>query len=641
VQKPAARPDLIVGAKVDVDVPPGRPPQRVQVRETPQNTQTASATQTAPARNTAAPSPPASSANEQPAPRPVADDAPVVTTPPRPPVDIPAQPAAATPAARPAPVTPEQVVRLLPLPPEQAAQVVVPPADIIDTILPALPAPVIAAAALAQETAQTLLTLPASAPAALAQAPLPAAPVTATILPATAQAAPPASGPAQNLIDTILQLNAVPAATTAATAAATAAAAPPSAPIFRFLAVPPPLTAPLTAVPVTLPAAVPFSLSPLPLNAARAAALALNPPAAELTTWPGAPESLIAVPPAATQQIPKFDAQVTAIAAPAIIFAAPPGQAAATTPAVIPPLHVPPIPIPQGRAETIQATVRGLTAQNFPVLTLSFPALNAVQDFVMQFPAGNLPPHAQVSILPQPGALPAAALLPQALPAFDMSGTTAWPALDEAFQSLQHAAPQVAQMMAQTAIPNPAAPARLPAVALMFIAAVQGGDLQSWLGEKTIDTLRRIGKADVVGRLSRDLGAINRLAGADPAGPQDWRTMPLPMMWDNQAHRIFLHYRHDREQGAQGAEGTKGTRFILDVAPARMGRVQLDGLHRPAPDAQATGRLDLIVRTGEQLSPNMQQTMRRLYVQALEQAALSGELSFQTKPGQWVEVKTA
>ena len=33
VQKPAARPDLIVGAKVEIEVPPGHPPRQITVRD--------------------------------------------------------------------------------------------------------------------------------------------------------------------------------------------------------------------------------------------------------------------------------------------------------------------------------------------------------------------------------------------------------------------------------------------------------------------------------------------------------------------------------------------------------------------------------------------------------------------------------
>jgi hypothetical protein len=337
---------------------------------------------------------------------------------------------------------------------------------------------------------------------------------------------------------------------------------------------------------------------------------------------------------------PKMDAQIIAIVPPAVKFVAPvpssgtpgppPGAALAT-----------PAPLAaalDGVAGALTATVRGITPQNMPVLSVSFPALGAVQDFVMQFPADNMPPGAAVTVLPRPGAPAphAAALLPAITPLPDLFAPGLWPALDEAFQALRHAAPQAAQVMAHSVLPNAAAPARLPAVAMMFVAAVQGGDLQNWLGERTIDTLRRIGKADVIGRLSRDGAALARMNAAEP-GAQDWRSLPVPMLWDNHVHKIFLHYRHDRERGENGDDKKNGTRFVLDLRPARMGDVQLDGLHRAGTDK---GRLDLIVRTRENISPPMQQAMRRLYTHALEQAALSGELSFQHRADGWVRVKT-
>lgn len=660
VQKPAARPDLIVGARVEVDVPAGRPPQRVQVREaaTQQQNQVTQSTQTP---STQTPRPDDSPPRSEGPPSRTAPDNPVITAPPRPPVDIPEQPPVATPQIRPAPVTPEQIVRLLPLPPGEAARIIVPPTDISDIVLPAInTAQIIAANAVSDMTqalTDALIPLPAPAVTDTAQVPLLAVPVTAAVLPAvpSLQGAA-ATAPAPSVITTLLQTAPALAATITPQASAEKPARIPAStttPALQFGAPPAPEnfstpTSPaaqnnLTPLDTLLqftraPASTQLTLQALPLNAARAAALAISPPVltASFTGTPLAAQTQ----PVPTQQIPKLDAQLTSITPPPVFFKSPEGVQTDMNAANVPlqSITAPQITVPDGNPMELHGTVRGLTAQNFPVLSLNLPMLAAVQDFILQFPAQNLPAHAQIGIMPQPGTIPAAALLPQALPIGDFLATTAWPALDEAFQALQHAAPQAAQAMAQTALGNPAAPARLPAIAMMFIAAVQGGDLQNWLGEKTIDALRRIGKGDVLNRLGRDVDALSRLNPRD-GGTQDWRTLPLPMLWDNHAHKVMLHYRHDREKNKDGELEKKGTRFIVDLSPARMGRVQLDGLHRPAPDAQAASRLDLIVRTREQISPAMQQLMRRLYTRALDQSALAGELSFHNKPGQWVDVK--
>ena len=62
-----------------------------------------------------------------------------------------------------------------------------------------------------------------------------------------------------------------------------------------------------------------------------------------------------------------------------------------------------------------------------------------------------------------------------------------------------------------------------------------------------------------------------------------------------------------------------------------MGKVQIDGLFRPA-------RLDVIVRTQSPFSQSMTQDMRATYARALRETGVTGELSFQNQPGQWVTI---
>ena len=621
VQKPAARPDLIVGAKLEIEVPAGHPPRQITVRDAqPPQAQQPQAQQP----QTPSPAPEAPPRETPP---------PVITAPPRPPVNIPEQPPAPPPQTPPAPVTPEQIIRLLPLPPQQAAQIILPPAEIIDTRLPALPAPVLVAAEQIAQAAPDLLTaalvrLPLTAPVPqitaqqLANVIVPQMPASAFVTPAPVPGAlPPAvQTPARQLIETILGLGRPPAFLPASVI--------PDAPLIKFMP------------PVATPAATAsFSLLTARIPPAMAAFAAL------------APENLIQTALAAPAAIaapsgmiaPKMDAQIIAITPPAVTLSAPGAPVMGPPPMNNPNPFMPqtaaafaaPPAVPAGM---LAGHVSGMTAQNFPVLSVALPSLNTVQDFVMQFPADNMQPGAAVTVQPAPGAVPsvaAAGVMPPVTPLPELMAAGLWPALDDAFQALQSAAPQAAHIMAQTAIPNAAAAPRMPAVIMMFVAAMQGGDLQNWLGDKTIDTLRRIGKADIISRIARDGAAINRLTAPETAPAQDWRSLPVPLMWDNHIHKIMLHYRHDREASQDGEDKKKGTRFVLDITPPRMGNVQLDGLHRPG---ESNGRLDLIVRTTENLSPPMQQAMRRLYVHALESANLSGELSFQNQSGSWVRI---
>ncbi len=293
--------------------------------------------------------------------------------------------------------------------------------------------------------------------------------------------------------------------------------------------------------------------------------------------------------------------------------------------------------LPQGPAGSMIGEVTGMTAQQLPVLSFYGFGQETPQNFVMQFPATNLPPGTQVQIMPQAGKAPTiqGGTLPAALAPFvpfEFFSGFGWPALEELTQTLQQAAPQAAQVLASTT-PNPAAPARMPMAALFFLAAVRSGDISGWLGDKTVETLRRVGKGDLINRLERDAAGLQRTS-TQPSG--EWRATALPMMWDGQAHKIMLYYRHDeREDTDKEQDKRRGTRFIFDINLNRLGDLQLDGLHRAQEGTKA--RLDLIVRTNGPLSAPMQKHMRGLYIKAMEQTNMVGELSFQNKPEQFIK----
>ena len=211
-------------------------------------------------------------------------------------------------------------------------------------------------------------------------------------------------------------------------------------------------------------------------------------------------------------------------------------------------------------------------------------------------------------------------------------GSFQWPAMEELQQSLQAAqgSAVTARILGQAAL-NPAAPSRLPFVAMLFIAAMRAGDVSGWLGERATEQLRRAGKGDLLNRISRDFSGI-RQASAD-ALPHEWRSLAMPLYYDSHLHKLFLHYKQDRDQQDDSGK-IKGTRFIFDLTLGRMGDIQIDGLHRPLENG---GRVDLVVRTLTPLSDGMKQTMRQNYAAALKQTSLTGEISFQSGAGKFVK----
>lgn len=293
-------------------------------------------------------------------------------------------------------------------------------------------------------------------------------------------------------------------------------------------------------------------------------------------------------------------------------------------------------------------TVIGRTPQNLPVVTVQPPGALAPQKFILQANAVNLTEGSLVEFIPQPGAdgvfyhapfrsraagenmpvLPLPAVWAQ------LFGDSAWPAMAELQQVLQQQDGGRASDVWTRTVSNPASPARMVAGALFFLAAVRAGDVAGWLGEKTIDLLRRAGRADTVARLGRDFAGIQRTA-SEPGGggAADWRGVALPMFAHPDIEKIMLYYRRDRNERDQEDSEEGGTRFVFDLHLSGMGAVQLDGFHRPVRQ-----QLDLIVRTTSPVGGGMQQAMQEVWINALGQANLAGELYFQSKDHQFVKI---
>ena len=286
-----------------------------------------------------------------------------------------------------------------------------------------------------------------------------------------------------------------------------------------------------------------------------------------------------------------------------------------------------------------KAVVAGQTAIGQPVLSVFMPQEQSWQSFTIPVQPQNLNMGIQMEIMPHipaqvaSAAAMATAVLPPFIP-YEFFSSFSWPAAEEIIQTLQQTAPQAAQMLGQ-ATTTPSLPTRLPAAALLFVAAVRGGDISGWLGDKNIDLLKRLGKGDALNRLTRDLGGIQRTS-AESVQSQDWRGMALPMAYDGDLTKLMLYYRHDKTETEDG-EKKRGTRFIFDLNLTKMGAVQIDGLHRPINENE--NRLDLIVRTTKPVSDQMRKAMRAVYIEALQQAQAIGDISFQNEKEKFVKVE--
>lgn len=114
-------------------------------------------------------------------------------------------------------------------------------------------------------------------------------------------------------------------------------------------------------------------------------------------------------------------------------------------------------------------------------------------------------------------------------------------------------------------MPSPANPASMAPAILFFVAAMRGGDIQNWLGEKALDALRRSGKAEILTRLTREVSGLARTA-AEPA-TQDWRMLAFPLYWNGDIQKLPLYYRHDRPPEKEDENDTKkGERALFSIS---------------------------------------------------------------------------
>ncbi|MGB0718839.1 MAG: hypothetical protein ACPGRX_00075 [Bdellovibrionales bacterium] len=321
-----------------------------------------------------------------------------------------------------------------------------------------------------------------------------------------------------------------------------------------------------------------------------------------------------------------------------------PGPVAITPPDARPIAQQPAPLIGQGQGQAQAGQAQGVviahTPNTLPIVQIipqntAAPATPPPQNFIIHHP-GDALPKGSVLTFSTPISL-AAAPLDNALPA-PHAPLQPWPVLQGIYEHLAHAAPEVAQQIASI-VPNPASPAKFGPATLFFVAALRGGDVTQWLGDKAVDVLRKTDRgAGLLARLLQDSGTLSRIA-AEPVH-QDWRAVNIPVIWQEQIQKAAIHYKHDQPASGEDTQSGGGTRFVFDLRYDTIGAIQLDGLFQKSGTGDdAPARLDAILRSEHAFSATMHAEMRRIYADALRGSGLSGELSFQHDPAQWVTIK--
>ncbi len=604
------------GARIEIEIPPGNPPRQAAIRPMP-----AQLTQQQPAppstgQTPQTQAPQTEQAQTRPAPPPPTYQPPPPAGQSAPQPAIPAQPPLTT-----RPMEPGQTVRLTPLPPAQAQAM----------IAQSLQAAASAAITLSADT------MPAQVARAAFQAGL-----VARAVPDEIQ---------KTLIQTITAEKPIPpqSATTALSAAPSSPRSTPAMPGApqttgqNFLAgmtgaplLPDGQSVPqLRLLPIMPQAgAPPGAMVPPPLPMEVGIVQLLR---AGFITHSSLETQIQA--PAAAPRLIQIDLQILAVIPPATQIVANPAMPGMIIPdaATGLPLKIPTdntglilkSPTMTGTATPAALTgiVTGFTPQNLPIVTLQWPGGALSQNFILQFPAQNLDIGSEIIFAPQaPAATGTGGTAPRPLLPL-MEATSIWPALDEMYQTLLQINPAAAQAMARM-MPSPANPSHMGAAALLFVAAVRAGDIGGWMGEKRSDAIARIGKDSILSRLTQD---ANNARGANADIPDtEWRSYPVPMVWQNEIAKVMLHIKHEQQEENREDSGD-ATRFIMDLSLNRMGEVQLDGMVRGK-------RLDLIVRTQLPISVPMQDAMRTAYIDALANTDVYGDIAFQGDFKGWVQV---
>jgi hypothetical protein len=203
-----------------------------------------------------------------------------------------------------------------------------------------------------------------------------------------------------------------------------------------------------------------------------------------------------------------------------------------------------------------------------------------------------------------------------------------WPALKEALQVLQESQPGIAQQLINMVIPR--LDIQLAANILFFLAGLRGGDIRSWLGEDAMRALED-SRPNVARQLRTEFGQLARVA--EDSSSNDWRHMLIPLNTGDAIEPIHMFMRQRKKK--DGDDGDTETRFVIDVGLSQLGRIQLDGLI-----GERNKRLDLIVRSHNPLPGSMQNDIRTIYISAGEITGMTGGLSFQAAPPNFIEPKT-
>lgn len=218
---------------------------------------------------------------------------------------------------------------------------------------------------------------------------------------------------------------------------------------------------------------------------------------------------------------------------------------------------------------------------------------------------------------------------------------SAMPKLELAMQALHQLDDEMFRAMINT---MPKLNGQLPVTALFFMQALRTGDIRNWLGDKSIQMLRRSGGEAVrmTEEMAKEFGAVSDKA--KHVMPGEWRQVTIPYLAEQGMSSMRLavrdHYQspEDEKSSGKGGGGEDGrvTRFLFDIEFSELGPMQIDGLMRPGTDHNK--QLDIVLRTRELLPSDMRRELRELFSESLGTYGMHGGLSYQAGFQNWIRL---
>ncbi len=159
----------------------------------------------------------------------------------------------------------------------------------------------------------------------------------------------------------------------------------------------------------------------------------------------------------------------------------------------------------------------------------------------------------------------------------------------------------------------------------MFLAALQNGDARSFLGERHIKQLEKLGQTSLINKLESEFQLLTKLSTDAP--PQGWQSTFLPVLVNGQVEMTRWFTKRDQEKDKDGKKREDNiTRFIVEVTMSQLGDLQLDGFFK---QHEGTKQFELIVRSHQPLDADIQRDIQQIYLEAQSTTGVSGSLIFQ------------